>query len=411
MTEDLFEKKIKAKFDLIDKPVSASLWKKIDRQIEKPWWVLFWSRYAWPLYATLATGILAYTFYQNSMISKDLTNLNNKLSKVSTEKTLVNTVYHKDTVYLEKTIYVKNSNQESKSKSQEKALEKYINSLKNEFQEYVQSVENKYIKPSIENMDKANIEKFNEIVKAVETSNQKVIQSIEDSPKIDEKLLDSLLIPERKKLEAEPEVEKKKKFNIPKVESRLGLTSEINTENSFGIGPTFEWFMGKSLSFNIGTLFKNYPEQEYFSTKLFNLATGKDFLKLYGSEFEIPELIEDIKIKTTILELPIHLNYYYPIKKNWDLKFSYGTHLDLKTYQTLDVEVHAIGEESYTKIQNKTKNANLHNMVFGAGLQYRKNRYIFQLTPSFTYNYREVDYQKSGRAFSMNGNFFIQLNK
>ena len=411
MTEDLFEKKIKAKFDLIDKPVSASLWKKIDRQIEKPWWVLFWSRYAWPLYATLATGILAYTFYQNSMISKDLTNLNNKLSKVSTEKTLVNTVYHKDTVYLEKTIYVKNSNQEIKSKSQEKALEKYINSLKNEFQEYTQFVENKYIKPSLENLNKSNKENLQEIVQAVESSNQKVIQTIEESPKIAEKLPDSLLIPERKKVEPEVVLEKKKKFTIPNYESRFGLASDISFDKSFGIGPTFEWFMGKTLSFSFGTIFKNYPEQEYFSTKLFNLATGKDFLKLYGSEFEIPELIEDIKIKTTILELPMHLNYYHPIKQNWDLKFSYGTHLDLKTYQTLDVEVHAIGEESYTKIQNKTKNASLHNMVFGAGLQYRKNRYIFQLTPTYTYNYREVEYQKAGGAFGLKGNLFIKLNK
>lgn len=50
-------------------------------------------------------------------------------------------------------------------------------------------------------------------------------------------------------------------------------------------------------------------------------------------------------------------------------------------------------------------------MIFGMSLQYRRQNYIFKLTPSFTYNFREVDFQKSGGVFTLSGGVFLKLNK
>ena len=50
-----------------------------------------------------------------------------------------------------------------------------------------------------------------------------------------------------------------------------------------------------------------------------------------------------------------------------------------------------------------------HNMIFGTGLQYRRNKMIFQLIPSLTYNFREIDFQKSGKLFTINGGMFLKL--
>jgi hypothetical protein len=421
MAKDLFEKKIKTKLELLDKPVPSNLWSKIENQIKKPWWVLFWKKYAWPLYATMATAMLWYTFHQNKTINEKVSNLNDELKNKKTQitdKQLANIVYHKDTVYIEKTIYVKNINSEnvipSEKSHKEKSLEQYISTLKSDFDQYVKNVETKYLQLQIENINKTNQENIQGFVEAFESSNQKVIQKIEKQPALVEKELlkeDSLLMPTRK-VAIEPEAEhKKKRFSLPKTETRLGLSSAYNFGEQFTIGPVLEWFMGRSLSLDIGTNFSNYPEIEYTSTKEFNAATGKDFNLLYASQLPEYEAIEDIKIRTSMIELPLNLNYYQPVNHKLDLKFSYGTHIDLRTYQALEIELYKTGEEFTSKIFNNLKNGNFHNMVFGIGIQYRRDRFLFQLFPSYTFNFRENDYKKTGGVFKINSSVLLKLNK
>ena len=109
------------------------------------------------------------------------------------------------------------------------------------------------------------------------------------------------------------------------------------------------------------------------------------------------------------MQLPLKINYYYPIKRDWDLVFNYGTHLDLKTYQTINVEYVIDNEDVYQKLNTKNSKEIFHNMIFGTGLQYRRNKMIFQLIPSLTYNFREIDFQKSGKSFTINGGMFLKL--
>ena len=73
----------------------------------------------------------------------------------------------------------------------------------------------------------------------------------------------------------------------------------------------------------------------------------------YGSQLNSKESLDEIYIKNTVLELPLKLNYYLPLKQNWDLMFNYGTHLDIKTYQSLNVEYNLQGEEVYQKTPNQ----------------------------------------------------------
>jgi hypothetical protein len=421
MAKDLFEKKIKAKLELLDKPVTSNLWSKIESQTKKPWWVIFWKKYAWPLYATMATAMLWYTFYQNKTINEKVSNLNDELKNKKTQISnaqLPNNVYYKDTVYIEKTVYIKNKKSESiippEKSYKEKSLEQYIATLKSDFDQYVKNVETKYIQPQIENINKTNQGNIQGLVEAIESTNQKANQKIEEQPALVEKKLlkeDSLLMPTRK-VAIEPEAEfKKRRFSIPKTETRLGLSSAYNFGKQFTIGPVLEWFMGRALSLDVGTNFSNYPEIEYTSTKEFNAATGKDFNLLYASQLPEYEAIEDIKIRTSMIELPLNLNYYQPVNHKLDLKFSYGTHIDLRTYQALEIELYKTGEEFTSKIFNNLKNGNFHNMVFRTGIQYRQGRYLFQLFPSYTFNFRENDFKKTGGVFKINSSVLLKLNK
>jgi hypothetical protein len=48
-------------------------------------------------------------------------------------------------------------------------------------------------------------------------------------------------------------------------------------------------------------------------------------------------------------------------------------------------------------------------MTLGTGLQYRRNRYVFQFNPTLTYNFREIEFQKAGGVLSLNGGLFLKL--
>ena len=217
------------------------------------------------------------------------------------------------------------------------------------------------------------------------------------------------MIPERKPIKEEVGQPQKRRFELPNIESRIGLLGGFSSEKSYTFGSTYEWFLSKVISLNLGIQINNYKELEYKGTKGYNLKTGKDFLLTYGSQLNSTEPVKDIYIKNTILEVPIKLNYYIPLKQNWDLCFTYGTHLDLKTYQSLKVEFDVPGDEIHQKLQTKNSKEAFHNMIVGTGLQYRRNKYVFQLNPTLTYNFREIELQKTGGVFSVTGGLLLKL--
>jgi hypothetical protein len=410
MKQDLFNKKIKEKLDQIDKPVSANLWSKIEPHVEKSWWTLFLKKYGWPTYASLATILLWYSLVQNNTVRRDVEYLNTKIGKIKEPLNQTQNIYRKDTVYIFKTIYNQTQNSDKKNENKIASLEKKVEELLSNMQVYLSQLDEKHFTQNTKTS--INNDKLEELVKNIENTNQKVLQSIEENTALVERQdgkLDTLMIPERKIATPEASPPKKNGFELPRVESRLGLLTGYSSENSFIFGPTYEYFFSRALSLSLGIHVNNYSSLEYNNTRDFNLKTGQDFDLRYGSQLNSNEPIHEIYIKNTVLELPLKVNYYVPVKQNWDLLFNFGTHLDTKTYQSVNVEYDTQGEEVYQKLQTKSSKEIFHNMTLGAGLQYRRNRYIFQFNPTLTYNFREIEFQKAGGVLTLNGGLFLKL--
>lgn len=410
MKQDLFNKKIKEKLDQIDKPVSGDLWSKIEPHVEKSWWTVFLKKYGWPTYASLATILLWYSLVQNNAVRKDVEYLNTKVGEIKQPINQTQTIYHKDTIYIVKTIYNQTQNSDKKNENKIASLENKVEELLSNMKVYLSQLDDKQVKETTKTS--TDNEKLEELVKNIENTNQKVLKSIEENTALVEKQddkLDTLLIPERKAIAEETSPPKKKRFELPKIESRLGLLTGYSSENSFIFGSVYEYFLSRALSLSLGIQINNNPEKEYNGTRDFNIKTGRDFMLTYGSQLNSKEDVDEIYIKTTILELPFKINYYVPLKQNWDLIFNYGTHLDIKNYQSLNVEYNIQGEEIYQKLQTKSSKEVFHNMTLGTGLQYRRNRYVFQFNPTLTYNFREIEFQKAGGVLSLNGGLFLKL--
>lgn len=410
MKQDLFNKKIKEKLDQVDKPVSGNLWSKIEPQVEKSWWTVLLKKYGWPTYASLATVLLWYSLFQNNAVRKDVEYLNTKIGETKKPLNQTQTIYHKDTIYIVKTIYNQTQNSDKRNENKITSLENKVEELLSNMKIYLSQLDDKQVKDTTKTS--TNNEKLEELVKNIENTNQKVLKYIEENSALverqDEKL-DTLLIPERKAVPEESNPPKKKRFELPKIESRLGLLTGYSSQNSFIFGSVYECFLSRALSLSLGIQINNKPEKEYKGTRDFNLKTGRDFMLTYGSQLNSKEDVDEIYIKTTILELPLKINYYVPLKQNWDLMFNYGTHLDIKNYQSLNVEYNIQGEEIYQKLQTKSSKEIFHNMTLGMGLQYRRNRYVFQFNPTLTYNFREIEFQKAGGVLSLNGGLFLKL--
>jgi hypothetical protein len=354
MKQDLFNKKIKEKLDQIDKPVSGNLWSKIEPHVEKSWWTVFLKKYGWPTYASLATILLWYSLVQNNAVRKDVEYLNTKVGEIKEPINQTQTIYQKDTVYIVKTIYNQTKNSDKQNENKIASLENKVEELLSNMKVYLSQLDDKQVKETTKTS--TNNDKLEELVKNIENTNQKVLKSIEENTALVEKQdekLDTLLIPERKAIAEETIPSKKKRFELPKIESRLGLYSGYSSENSFLFGSVYEYFLSRALSLSLGIQINNYQAKEYSGTRDFNLKTGRDFMLTYGQQLSSKEDVDEIYIKTTILELPFKINYYLPLKQNWDLIFNYGTHLDIKNYQSLNVEYNIQGEEIYQKLQTK----------------------------------------------------------
>jgi len=400
MSNDLFDKKIKEELESARRQVSSGLWQKIQKQRPLPWYFDFGRRFGFPVYSFITTLALLWGIKKYNDIEQQFKLLNDKISEFrtlepqSTEQTIV----HKDTIYIEKTIFVINK----QSSVPDLATEAHSETGKNEVQEYLSSTP-KTTTGETTTREESTDETKNRDKKAGDQENTVVAlkeESLKDST--------HLIIPKKTLSETPPE----KKFSWPKLNSRVGIAGGAGFDRSNNLGAVFELFFRKDLSVSSGILINNYPENEYGSARHFNVSTGKNFEQIYKPHLpEKYDRLAEIQLKTTIVELPINLNYYLPLTRKLDLKFSFGSHIDLRTFQSVRFETYQEDEETYTRFNNPVGRNYWHNLNFSAGLQYKPGKFAFQLSPGYWYSFREVDYLPSGSSFRINGSVLIDLRK
>lgn len=417
MSNELFDKKIKDRLTAVNKPVSQNVWNNIEKQLIIPWYYNFWRRYALPVYSVLSTLFILFCLKEIFQNREQLNLLNDKISTITQVKTIpeVKTITQKDTIYIQKTVYIVQKSNKSETFEYDKSLVLTPNE--------VQKADIVESEKRIENTDRKVSELINtppstqNLLKGDSTNNQSQeialsTQEIKASDIINEHKKDSLAKLNNEKPVVNPilPTSSKKTFHWPKFDTRFGISSAISLTGDINLGPLVEFMLKPNLGFSLGLAINRYPNIEYASEKQFNLGTGQSFIDLYRTKIPSKyDALTEININTSILELPIYLNYYVPLKRKLDLKFTFGTHIDLKLYQNIRFETYNNGEEIYTEFNTLASKNSWHNMILGVGLQYKFKNVAAQLSPTYLYNYREVDYIKSGGAFRINGGVLINL--
>ncbi|MBK9933664.1 MAG: hypothetical protein IPP61_09745 [Cytophagaceae bacterium] len=404
MSEDLFNKKIKEKFEDYTPPVRDDVWDKLKNNTPKPVFWTWWHQYALPLYALLSTGAIIFLLSKNYFTKNTAQVAENQVSVASATIPDSIFIYKKDTVFIEKITYL---NSEKKQNRDESANWKKLYLAVNE---KLQSIENQINSNTIGKTQENETEKPKPQLASeiVGISDKNLAENKTKEPAKEEELKELILPDAPPKAKPDSIINQKKQFHWPY--TRFGIAQEADLLGGLSIGAMIETFLFKNLSVGVGGLVTRYKEVEYENPRDFNLSTGKVFEELFASGLPATyDQISDIKIKTTFFELPVGVNLYFPLHKNLKLKMYYGSHFDIKTFQSVKVETYKDEEETYTVFQNQREKSGFHNLVFGTGIQYQKNRFSLQITPTYIYNFKEVDYLKTGGKFRLNTQLYYRI--
>lgn len=433
MSENYFDDIIRKKLESLQPEYDSSAWEKLRKSLPIPWYVSFLRDFGGWIYGGLATAALIYTYNNNQTFKKENLLLNDKISTIqslkiaNSEKDTVFVSYKEiDTVYLTKIIREKvfvgfdkeqlitearkgilfssstKENSESLNRTPITILKE--NEIKNSATPEGQK--NIILKPSSNNS--IPIENNEEEIRV--TKDEKIHNEIkEEIPKETPKIAE-LVIPEREMPKDEiPE----QKFKLKNINARFGIATDYSGNRASSVGPAVEIFMGARISFNMGLFVTGKKEVKFKRPKDFNSVTGKQFEDRYIKYIGLrPQKIENIEITTSIIKLPLFINYYIPVKNNLAFILTSGTKLDLSVVETVKYKAERIGGETFiNKFESQHKPRLFNSLYYGMGIQYNYKRLFGQFSPYFEFPFGQSSFLVPPRRFGINAALKFSLKK
>lgn len=205
----------------------------------------------------------------------------------------------------------------------------------------------------------------------------------------------------------------KKPFRLANIKPKLGLEVAANLASAFGIGPGMEIELFENIGFNFGLIANTSPAREFVNAQEFNSLTGLQFQKLYANKIGLdpPSRIEEIEIRTSIIEIPIRLKYYIPLKNEFSLLPFAGTHFNLSSQEIVKGEMYFGSNEEHFSFTNSPKTTVFHNYIFGVGIERKGEKVIWQLMPWYTYNFRKSSNFEMKNTFGLSLQVWLPLYK
>ncbi len=141
------------------------------------------------------------------------------------------------------------------------------------------------------------------------------------------------------------------------------------------------------------------------------MATGRRFEDDYRKHIPHNDRLQGIIVKTSIVKMPVGVNYYLPLKGNLSFMAMAGTKLNVSVFQTVEFRSFFGGDEQLNKFETKDKTNLFNNLYYGLGLQYKIGRFVGQLSPYYNMYFREPDYFNQSKKFGVNAAFKFDLKK
>lgn len=187
---------------------------------------------------------------------------------------------------------------------------------------------------------------------------------------------------------------------LSRIQPRIGVEYLTNYNDLRAFGMSAEFSLAKNFGFSVGVLAYRPVKAGFANENTFNEEFNKDFRAEYAESTNgLTALIEDIKVNTMLIELPLRFKYYLPIHKDWHLLFGGGTQLNVYHQQELSCITRENNQEVFHAYGHSPTPALFHNFVFNTGIQYEHKDLLFQLAPYYQYNFQPIEYLEKSPAF------------
>jgi hypothetical protein len=187
---------------------------------------------------------------------------------------------------------------------------------------------------------------------------------------------------------------------LNRIQPRIGVEYLSNFNDLRAFGMAAEFSLTKNFGFSVGVLAYRPVKAGFDNEYSYNTEYNKDFRSEYAEGTNgLTSLIEDIRVNTMLIELPLRFKYYLPIHKDWHLLFGGGTQLNVYHQQELSCITRENNQTVFHAYGHTPTSALFHNFVFNTGIQYEHKDLLFQLTPYYQYNFQPIEYLEKSPAF------------
>lgn len=206
--------------------------------------------------------------------------------------------------------------------------------------------------------------------------------------------------------------EKPAPFRWANLKPRLGIETAVNLQHAIGIGPLVEFQLNQYLSLAFGVLATQGANLYFDDEHKFEEKMRTTYKSIYGKEIgNDPGEMREIEIYTSYVELPVRFKYYVPIKGKFSLVPFAGTHFDLSATERVKCERYFGSTDEHYSFTKRQKTTFFHTYTFGLGAQWKNEKTIWQITPFYTYNFRQSTLYENANLFGISLSLWFPLLK
>ncbi len=298
----------------------------------------------------------------------------------------------------------KSSNNEKQKIGSEPVSKPVNNSVNNTIAE-VQNQVSESQKESTQVSDMSNVKNTDETLNLVSEPKDESA-TIEKIPEKQASI--DPLGPNNAKSDFKPKLVKSKKINL-----KLGIETQLLSNGKAGLGPIAEYLFGTHFSVSTGVIFSSNHKDEFKQPQEFNKRTGKRFEDYYRPYLgDKQREIKNIEIRTSAVVIPLKVNYYYPLKYNFNVFGTVGAAFKIYEKDEVIFEGKAPLEDAITStFENKRDSKPISNFSYGIGLQYTYKKRALQIQPNFNFPTQKSFFLNERNRIGLDASLRFSLGK
>ena len=180
---------------------------------------------------------------------------------------------------------------------------------------------------------------------------------------------------------------------------RVGVGYERGS-GSFGYSIAGEVLLNNKWSISTGVELARMKNENYNNDNDFHYKKGTDFYHTYSSDIPDTSSFSNIEIHTTLIRIPVMINYRIALKHNFYLLFGAGTDLDVVAKQ--DVGYHhkdSNNPDNPKSFNSSTATLLINNVTLEAGIQKEWKHLVIQVSPFASPQITNVAYKKDNFSY------------